>query len=52
MFGTDGEKPLSDAFSHEFHYVIHLTCFNHCPENIKREMQQLGYPEPVLSDVL
>ena len=51
-FGTDGEKPLSDAFSHEFRYAVHLTCFNHCRQNIKREMQQLGYPESLISDVL
>ena len=51
-FGTDGEKPLSDAFSHEFCYAIHLTCFNHCRQNIKREMQQLGYPESLISDIL
>ena len=51
-FGTDGEKPLSDAFSHEFRYAIHLTCFNHCRQNIKREMQQLGYPESLISGAL
>ena len=52
VFGTDGEKALSDAFSHEFRYAIHLTCFNHCRQNIKREMQQLGYPENVILEIL
>ena len=51
-FGTDGEKPLSDGFSHEFRYALHLTCFNHCRQNIKREMQQLGYTENLISGVI
>ena len=36
-FGTDGEKALADAFSHEFHYAVHLTCFIHCCRNIKSQ---------------
>lgn len=28
-FGTDGEKPLADTFSHEFRYAVRLTCFIH-----------------------
>ena len=44
-FGTDGEKALAEAFSHEFSYALHLTCFNHCRQNIKRKLQELNYPE-------
>lgn len=37
-FGTGGEKALADGFAHEFHYVIHLTCFNHFQKNIKQQL--------------
>ena len=51
-FGTDGEKALADAFSHEFHYAIHLTCFIYCRRNIKSQLQVLGYPECVAKKFL
>ena len=51
-FGTDGEKALADAFTHEFHYAVHLTCFIHCRRNIKSQLQVLGYPECVSKEVL
>ena len=28
-FGTDGEEALAQAFKHEFHFAVHLTCFIH-----------------------
>ena len=51
-FGTDGEKALADAFSHEFHYAVHLTCFIHCRWNIKSQLHLLGYPECASKEVL
>ena len=51
-FGTDGEKALADAFSHEFHYAIHLTCFIHCRQNIKRELQDLDFSETSRTEIL
>ncbi len=51
-FGTDGEKALSDAFAHEFHYAVHLTCFLHCRRNIKSQLQVLGYPECATKEIL
>ena len=51
-FGTDGEKALSDAFSHEFHYALHLTCFIHCRQNIKRELQDLDFSETARTEIL
>ena len=51
-FGTDGEKSLVDAFSHEFRYAIHLTCFIHVRQNIKRKLQELQYPQTVMTEVL
>lgn len=51
-FGTDGEKALADAFSHEFRYAIHLTCFIHCRQNIKRELQELGFSDTARMEIL
>lgn len=51
-FGTDGEKALVDAFSHEFHYASHLTCFIHCRRNIKGQLQVLGFPDSAIKEVL
>ncbi len=51
-FGTDGEKALVDAFSHEFHYVVNLTCFIHCHRNVKRQLQELSFPECASKEVL
>lgn len=51
-FGTDGEKALVDALSREFHYAIHLTCFTHCRQNIKRQLHELGYPGPLCKEIL
>ena len=51
-FGTDGEKALVDAFSHEFRYAMHLTCFNHFRQNVKRKLQELQYPESSIKEIL
>ena len=51
-FGKDGEKALVDAFSHEFCYTIHLTCFIHFRQNIKRKLQELQYPDSAIKEVL
>lgn len=49
VFGTDDEVALVDAFSHEFRFFTHLSCFNHVRSNVKRELQDRNYPE---SDVV
>ena len=51
-FGTDGEKALADAFSHEFHYAVRLTCSIHCQRNVKSQLQELGYPESARKEIL
>lgn len=38
VFGTDGEKALIDAFSHEFRLAIHLTCSIHVRRNVKDQL--------------
>ena len=44
-FGTDHEKPLIDAFSHEFKYAVHLIYFNHVRRNIKDQLRVLQIPD-------
>ena len=43
-FGTDGEKPF-DAFSHEFRFAVHLTCFIHVRQNVKDELVKRNVPD-------
>lgn len=43
-FGTDGEKALADAFSHEFRYAQHLTCFIHFRRNVKDKLHDSKMP--------
>ena len=56
-FGTDGEKPLSDAFSHEFGFSQHLTCFFlHVRRNIKAKLAKYNISSSlsmkILDDIL
>ena len=51
-FGTDGEQPLIDAFSHEFGFSQHLTCFLHVRQNIKDELNKYNIPTEVASLML
>ena len=51
-FGTDGETALIDAFSQQCQSAVHLTCFNHCRENIKRKLRELNVPPPVASECI
>ena len=44
MIGTDGEKALIDAFTHEFGFSQHLTCFNHVRRNIKEKVREYNIP--------
>ena len=36
VFGTDGEKALVDAFTHEFRFAIHLHRSIHVCNNVKK----------------
>jgi len=52
VFGTDGEKALIDAFSHEFPFATHLTCFIHVRRNIKEELGSTHLPQDVQTEIL
>ena len=49
--GTDGEKALIDAFKHEFRFAIHLYCFIHARNSVKRQLAEKKYPESVASEI-
>lgn len=51
-FGTDGEKALADAFSHEFRYATHLSCFIHFRRNIKRDLKERNFSEAAIKSIL
>ena len=51
-FGTDGEKALSDAFTHEFGFLQHLTCFIHVRKNIKDKLSECSVPLSLSQQIL
>lgn len=51
-FGTDGEKPLADAFGHEYRYASRLSCFIHCRRNIKQQLRERQFPEEDIKTIL
>ena len=46
-FGTDGEEALVDAFSHEFGFVIHLSCMIHLRRNVKEQLCERKFPDQI-----
>jgi len=51
VFGTDGEQQLINAFSHEFGFSQHLTCFIHVRKN-KEKLSNCNIPSDVVLKVL
>lgn len=52
-FGTDGENSLGMAFEQQFKYAIHLQCFRHLIQNIKRKLTyDIGLKEDEESKIL
>ena len=50
--GTDGERPLIDAFMHEFGFAEHLTCFIHVRRNIKDKLNECAIPSELTATIL
>ena len=50
VFGTDGEIALIEAFQQQCKNAIHLTCFTHCRENIKRKLRELHVPTDIIKE--
>ena len=51
-FGTDGEEALISAFSLEFKFSQHLTCFIHVCQNIEEELNKCRIPSEVAQMIL
>ena len=51
-FGTDGEVALIKAFTHEFGFSQHLTCFVHVRRNIKEKLNECNVPSDVAKQIL
>jgi len=51
-FGTDGVKALIYAFSHEFGFSQHLTCFIHVRRNIKDQLDKCSVPTTSIARVV
>ena len=50
--GTDGERPLIDAFMLEFGFAQHLTCFIHVRRNIKDKLDECAIPSELTTTIL
>ena len=52
-FGTDGEGALVKAFKQQWHHAIHLRCFRHMKQDIKRKLSHdMSLPESAISDII
>jgi len=51
-FGTDGQEPLIDAFSHSFPSAVQLRCFIHFKRNISEKLREYGIPSSVAEEFL
>ena len=43
-FGTDGDKALIEALSHNFPFAIQLCCFLRFRKNVEQKLKDLGMP--------
>ena len=46
-FGSDGDKALVEAFTHNFPYAIQLRCFIHFQRNVAEKLKNLGFSSAV-----
>lgn len=51
-FGTDGDKGLIEAFTHNFPYSIQLRCFIHFKKNVEAKLKDLGLPSSVSQEFI
>lgn len=51
-FGTDGERPLADAFGHEFTFSQRLTCFIHVRRNVKEKCSNCNIPSNLTNKIM
>ena len=51
-FGTDGQEPLIDAFSHSFPSAVQLRCFIHFKRNVFEKLREYGIPSSVAEEFI
>ena len=51
-FGTDGDKVIVEALSHNFPFAIQLRCFLHFKKNVEQKLKEFGIPSQVLQEFL
>lgn len=51
-FGTDGEEAVIKAFKQQMSSAIHLRCFRHMRQDIRRKLQMdMGFPESAVAKI-
>ena len=51
-FGSDGDKALVEALSHNFPYAIQLRCFLHFQKNVEQKLKEFGIPTKVAEEFI
>ena len=51
-FGTDGDKALVEAFTHNFPCAIQLHCFVHVKNNVYENLKSLGLLAPICEEFI
>ena len=52
-FGTDGEEALVKAFKQQLQFAVHLRCFRHMRQDIRRKLiTDMGFPDDIFSEIL
>ena len=51
-FGTDGQEPLIDAFSHSFPSAVQLRCFIHFKRNVSDKLREYRIPSSVAEEFI
>jgi len=49
-FGTDGDKAMVEALSHNFPFLIQLRCFLHFKKNVEQKLRDLGIPSHLVQE--
>ena len=51
-FGTDGDRALVEALSHNFPFAAQLHCFLHFKKNVQQKLKDFGIPAQVAEEYL
>ena len=51
-FGSDGDKALVEALSHNFPFALQLRCSLHFKKNVEHKLKEMGIPTQVMQEFL